>query len=179
MEAKFGQFLLIPEGGANGLGVRGCAEILPEVEEDFDVVCCAAGTGTTLAGLALTLKENQQLLGFPALKGGEFLKDDVERLIEESRLRALSTIDYRLITNYHFGGYAKMKPELLEFANGFQERTGIQLDPIYTAKMMFGIYDMIRVGEYGDTLLRKGTTVLAIHTGGLQGWQGMKHRGLV
>lgn len=179
LEAKFGQFLLIPEGGANGLGVRGCAEILPEVEEDFDVVCCAAGTGTTLAGLALTLKENQQLLGFPALKGGEFLKDDVERLIEESRLRALSTIDYRLITNYHFGGYAKMKPELLEFANGFQERTGIQLDPIYTAKMMFGIYDMIRVGEYGDTLLRKGTTVLAIHTGGLQGWQGMKHRGLV
>lgn len=179
LEEKFGQFFLIPEGGANGLGVRGCAEILPEVEEDFDVVCCAAGTGTTLAGLALTLKENQKLLGFPALRGGSFLKDEVERLMAESRLRAPSTVNYQLNTDYHFGGYAKMKPELLEFANGFHERTGIQLDPIYTAKMMFGIYDMIRVGAYGNTPLQKGTTVLAIHTGGLQGWQGMKHRRLV
>jgi len=174
LEEKLGRFFVVPEGGANGLGVRGCAEILSEVEEDFDAVCCSAGTGTTLAGLALTLKGNQRLLGFPALKGGEFLMDEVERLIGESGLRPLSSMDYRLSTDYHFGGYAKMKPELLEFINGFQERTSIPLDPIYTGKMMFGIYDLIRNGRF-----EKGTTVLAIHTGGLQGWQGMKHRGLI
>lgn len=173
LEEKFGRFFLIPEGGANGLGVRGCAEILPEVDEDFDVVCCAAGTGTTLAGLALTLKENQKLLGFPALKGGDFLKDEVERLIHESNLKH-GTLNLELINDYHFGGYAKMKPELLDFINGFQERTGIPLDPIYTGKMMFGIYDMISNGRFEN-----GTTILAIHTGGLQGWQGMMHRGLV
>jgi len=183
LEEKFGHCFIIPEGGANGLGVRGCAEILPEVEEDFDVVCCAAGTGTTLAGLALSLPVRAYgrtpLLGFPALKGGEFLMSDVSRLIDESSLRPPSTMDYRLSTDYHFGGYAKMKPELLDFINGFQERTGIPLDPVYTGKMMFGVYDMIRVGAYGDTPLQKGTTVLTIHTGGLQGWEGMKHRGLV
>ena len=179
LEDRFGRFFLIPEGGANGLGVLGCAEILSEVEEDFDVVCCAAGTGTTLAGLTLSLKGNQRLLGFPALKGGDFLADEVERLIAESRLRPPSTINCQLITDYHFGGYAKVKSELLKFINGFQERTGIPLDPVYTGKMMYGIYDIIRTGTNSDTPLQKGTTILAIHTGGLQGWQGMKHRGLV
>lgn len=174
LEEKFGRFFLVPEGGANGLGVRGCAEILPEVEEDFDVVCCAAGTGTTLAGLTLSLNENHILFGFPALKGGEFLNDEVIRLMEESRLRLPSTVNFQLITDYHFGGYAKLKPELLEFINGFQERTGIPLDPIYTGKMMYGIYDMIWKGRF-----EKGKTILVIHTGGLQGWQGMKHRGLI
>lgn len=177
LEEKFGRFFLIQEGGANGLGVRGCAEILPEVEEDFDVVCCAAGTGTTLAGLALSLPVRAYgrtpLFGFPALKGGEFLNEDIDQLIAESGLRPQSTVNHQLITDYHFGGYAKMTPELLEFINGFQERTGIPLDPIYTGKMIFGIYDLIRKGWF-----EHGTTILAIHTGGLQGWQGMHHRGL-
>lgn len=174
LEKDFGRCFIIPEGGANGLGVRGCAEILPEVEEDFDVVCCAAGTGTTLAGLAISLKEHQRLLGFPALKGGAFLKQEAEDLIIESRLRAPSILNIEIITNYHFGGYAKMKSELLAFINGFQGRTGIPLDPIYTGKMMFGIYDLISK-EY----FNKNTSVLAIHTGGIQGWDGMKHRGIV
>lgn len=174
LEEQFGRFFLVPEGGANGLGVRGCAEILPEIEDDFDVVCCAAGTGTTLAGLALTLKENQKLLGFPALKGGEFLNEEIEKLIMESRLRPPLAINRQLITDYHFGGYAKLKPELLDFIQGFTERTGIPLDPIYTGKMMFGIYDMVEKGNF-----IAGTTVLAVHTGGLQGWEGMKHRGMV
>jgi 1-aminocyclopropane-1-carboxylate deaminase len=185
LEKMFGRFFLIPEGGANGLGVRGCAEILSEVEEQFDIVCCAVGTGTTLAGLAISLKQDQKLVGFPALKGGGFLKEEAERLIGESRLVSLSVVEgsngfdcaqpsFELTTDYHFGGYAKLKPELLEFINGFTERTGIPLDPIYTCKMMFGMYDLILKGHFAS-----GTTILAMHTGGLQGWQGMKHRGLV
>ncbi len=174
LEEKFGRFFLIPEGGANGLGVRGCAEILPEIKEDFDVVCSVAGTGTTLAGLSISLRENQKLLGFPALKGADFLSGEIERLMGESGLRPPSTINHQLITDYHFGGYAKMKPDLLEFIQGFTERTGIPLDPIYTGKMMFGIYDLIRNGFFP-----KRTVILAIHSGGLQGWLGMKHRNLV
>lgn len=173
LEKQFGRFFLVPEGGANGLGVRGCAEILPEVEEDFDIVCCAAGTGTTLAGLALTLKENQKLIGFPALKGGDYLKDEVGWLARESNLKH-GTLNLELITDYHFGGYAKMKAELHDFILRFKERTGIPLDPIYTGKMMFGIYDLIEKGNFVA-----GNTVLAVHTGGLQGWKGMQHRGLV
>ena len=174
LQERFGRFFLVPEGGANGLGVRGCAEILTEVEEHFDVVCCAVGTATTLAGLSIALKEEQRLIGFPALKGGGFLMDDMGKLIAASRLRAPSGVQCQLNTDHHFGGYAKVKPELLRFISGFTERTGIPLDPIYTGKMMFGVYDLIVKGFF-----EKGTTILAIHTGGLQGWDGMRHRGLV
>ena len=174
LQEELGRCLVIPEGGANGFGVRGCAEILPEVEEDFDVVCCAAGTGTTLAGLAISLKKHQRLVGFPALKGGAFLRNEVELLMDESRLRILSNLKFDLQTNYHFGGYAKLKPELLEFIERFQNQTSIPLDPIYTGKMMFGIYDLIKSGYF-----EIGCTILALHTGGLQGWEGMKYRGLI
>jgi 1-aminocyclopropane-1-carboxylate deaminase/D-cysteine desulfhydrase-like pyridoxal-dependent ACC family enzyme len=172
LKAQHGRFYAIPEGGANGLGVKGCAEILPEVDEQYDVVCCAAGSGTTLAGLRLSLPEGKRLLGFPALKGGYFLMDDVARLVAESRLRTVSaSASLELINDYHFGGYAKMTPELLAFIEGFQQRTGIPLDPIYTSKMMFGIYDLIGRGYFST-----GTVILAIHTGGLQGWLGMDER---
>ena len=172
-EQRFGRFFLVAEGGANGLGVRGCAEILSEVEGQFDVVCCSAGTGTTLAGLAISLKQDQKLVGFPALKGGGFLEGEVKRLIQESNLRH-GNLNFELETDYHFGGYAKLRPELLQFIDGFKEQTGIPLDPIYTGKMIFGMYDLISKGHFAS-----GTTILAMHTGGLQGWQGMKHRGLV
>jgi 1-aminocyclopropane-1-carboxylate deaminase len=172
LKTQHGRFYAVPEGGANGLGVKGCAELLPEVDEHYDVVCCAAGTGTTLAGLRISLPEGKQLLGFPALKGGEFLLDEVARMTEESRLRiTVPQAAFSLVTDYHFGGYAKMTPELMRFIEGFQERTGIPLDPIYTGKMMFGIYDLIQKGRF-----EKGTTLLAIHTGGLQGWEGIRHR---
>lgn len=174
LEGEFGKCFVVPEGGANGLGVRGCSEILTEVEEYFDVVCSSAGTGTTLAGLAIGLKEHQKLIGFPALKGGDFLYAEVKSLMDEARLRIPPNPNFELFTDYHFGGYAKLKPELLDFIRGFKERTGILLDPIYTGKMMFGIYDCISKGLFGNN-----TTILAIHTGGLQGWNGMKHRNLI
>lgn len=170
LEEKFGRFYLIPEGGANPEGVKGCSEILGEVEQNFDIVCCAMGTGTTVAGLLLSLSADQRLIGFPALKGGEFLKDEVLKLMDGSGLKSeqeVPTLNWQLSTDYHFGGFAKMKPELMEFINGFQDRTGIPLDPVYTSKMMFGIYDLIEKGE-----IKNGQTVLAIHTGGLQGWGG-------
>lgn len=170
LRERFGRFHLIPEGGADALGVKGCTEILPEVAEEYDIVACAAGTGTTLAGLLLSLPKGKQLMGFPALKGGEFLRDEILRLYGESGIRPASGPEaLRLETRYHFGGYAQMTDALQGFIAGFYERTGIPLDPVYTGKMMFGIYDLLTKRHF-----EKGNTVLALHTGGLQGWGGMK-----
>lgn len=166
LERMFGRFYLIPEGGANAMGVKGCTEILAEVEDHYDVVCCAAGTGTTLAGLLLSLPEGKRLMGFPALRGGDFLEDEILTLVGESGLRPIwPQAALELETAYHFGGFGKMTPELLTFALDFHHRTGIRLDPVYTSKMLFGIYDLVRRGTFA-----KGITLLAIHTGGLQGW---------
>lgn len=163
-----GEFYLIEEGGANQLGIEGCKEILQEEKAVYDYIACAAGTGTTLTGLLLSLRENEKLLGFPALKGGEFLKEEIEKNIsnyyptEKNKINQLE-----LICNYHFGGYAKVNDELKNFVFDFFKQTQIQLDLIYNGKMMFGLFDLIQKDYFP-----KNSRILAIHTGGAQGNRG-------
>ena len=160
---EFGHFYLIPEGGTNALAIKGCEEILSQKDEIYDYICSAIGTGGTIAGLINTSKPHQKVLGFPALKG-DFLKAEIAALITSNN-------QWEFINNYHFGGFGKIKPELISFINMFAAETGIPLDPIYTGKMVFGIIDLIRKGYF-----KKGSKILAIHTGGLQGIQGVNKR---
>ena len=159
LEKDFGVFYTIPEGGTNELAIKGCEEILTEQDRTFDIVCTCVGTGGTIAGLINTAKQNQQVLGFSALKG-DFLNTEIENLTKKQ--------GWKLITDYHFGGYGKVNEKLITFINDFKTETGIPLDPIYTGKMLFGLLDMIKNDSFA-----KGTKILAIHTGGLQGISGM------
>jgi 1-aminocyclopropane-1-carboxylate deaminase len=159
LKNEFGNFYLIPEGGTNELAVKGCEEVLTKEDKNFDVICCAVGTGGTISGLINASGPHQHLLGFPALKGG-FLQNDICKFTTKS--------NWKLICDYHFGGYAKINSELVEFINRFNQEHGIPLDPIYTGKMMYGIFDLINKDYF-----EKGTKILAIHTGGLQGIDGM------
>ncbi|WP_348063057.1 pyridoxal-phosphate dependent enzyme [Flavobacterium sp.] len=156
---KWGDFYVIPEGGTNELAVKGCEEILTTTDEKFDYICCAVGTGGTISGLINCSKNGQQVLGFPALKG-DFLREDICRFASKS--------NWDLITDYHFGGYAKVTEELILFINEFYQKHKIPLDPIYTGKMMFGIMDLINKNYFP-----KDSKILVIHTGGLQGITGM------
>jgi len=156
LAAKFGLFYAIPEGGDNELGVRGCEDIITEKDHRFDIVCCGVGTGTTLSGIVRSLKQNQRAIGFSALKGTDNLTDHVARLTNRN--------NFKISFDYHLGGIAKNNAELVEFIQKFKQEHSIQLDPLYTGKMMFGIYDMVANGS-----LKAGTKILAIHTGGLQG----------
>lgn len=166
---KLNQPYLVPEGGTNQLAVKGCTEILDDIDVDYDVICCASGTGGTIAGLIAGLAGEKQVLGFPALKGGDFLKDEIAQLVYSYSGENYS--NWQLITEYHFGGYARVKPELLEFMHRFQEQHHIPLEPVYTGKMFFGLFDLISKGYFS-----KGFRIIAIHTGGLQGNAGFKER---
>lgn len=158
---------IIPEGGTNALAIKGCKEILQN-KDDFDFVCSSVGTGGTIAGIIEATKTHQQCIGFSALKG-DFLVEDVSKWTHKS--------NWTLQMDYHFGGYAKVNSKLVEFINQFQKKYKIPLDPIYTGKLLYGIFDMIEAGCF-----RKNTRILAIHTGGLQGIEGMnqvlKQKGL-
>lgn len=158
LASAHGGAYIIPEGGSNMLGVKGCREILQKEDEVFDTICCAVGTGATLAGLAESCQPQQRILGVAALKG-EFLHTDIRKFTD--------TNNWTLDTSYHFGGYAKCPDHLVDFINSFKQDTGILLDPIYTGKLFFGIFDRISKGKFP-----KGSSVLAIHTGGLQGVRG-------
>ncbi len=169
LKEKFGDFYLIPEGGSNALAVKGCTEILDSVTQPFDHVCCACGTGGTIAGMIAGLEGLKKKWGFPALKNGGFLKKDIAKLIFDYNSKSYSNWD--LVTDYHFGGYAKYNMQLINFINRFKELNDIQLDPIYTGKMLFGIYDLIKTEFF-----KPGEKVLVIHTGGLQGISGFNKR---
>ncbi len=159
LKERFGEVYLLPEGGTNALAVKGCSEILTEEDATFDYICSAAGTGGTAAGLIHASLPHQTVLAFPALKGN-FLLDEIRTFVQHER--------WQLVTDYHFGGYAKVDQQLIAFINLFKHETGIPLDPIYTGKMLFGIFDLVKRDVFAP-----GTQILAIHTGGLQGIEGM------
>jgi len=156
LKQQFGVFYLIPEGGTNQLAVQGCEEILTAQDKQyFDYICCAVGTGGTIAGIINSTSNTQKTLGFPALKG-DFLFNEIRQWTTRS--------NWDLCLDYHFGGYAKTTPELLQFIQQFQQKTDIEIEPIYMGKMLFGIFDLIEKGYFPAN-----SKILAIHTGGLQG----------
>jgi 1-aminocyclopropane-1-carboxylate deaminase len=155
---QFGDFYLVPEGGSNALAVRGCTELVEEITEDFDVICCAVGTGGTLAGIAAGLAPHQRAIGLSSLKGGSFLSDDVAALQHDALGEV--TGNWEIETGYHFGGYAKSKPELVAFVDDFEARHGVRLDWVYVAKMMYGVFDLVQRGRFAT-----GTRVVVVITG--------------
>ena len=152
---------IIPEGGSNELGVLGCKEITKQVPIHFDYICCACGTGTTLTGIVLSLKNVQKAMGIQVLKASNYIHDEVKRQLA---VAGHPKTNWYVWDNYHFDGYAKIKTELLTFIEEFENRHRIPLDPVYTGKMMYGLYDLIENNHF-----KKGETIIAVHTGGLQG----------
>ena len=132
LKSIYGDFYLLPEGGTNDFAVKGCAEILTNKDTSFDYVCSSVGTGGTIAGLIKSSNSLQTVLGFSALKG-TFQTSYINKFTRKK--------NYRILDDYCFGGYGKVNAELIEFMNDFKNKTTVSLDPIYTGKMIFGIFD--------------------------------------
>lgn len=161
---KFGDFYLLPEGGTNELAVKGCAELGEKLlrEIDFDYLCLPVGTGGTVAGIVKGLKGEREVIGFSSLKGGSFLEAIVKDLLKSESTKCFK--NWSIQTGFHFGGYGKSTGALREFISNQRHNHLLPLDPGYTSKMMFGVYDCIKEKNF-----KRGSTILALHTGGLQG----------
>ncbi|WP_278035014.1 1-aminocyclopropane-1-carboxylate deaminase/D-cysteine desulfhydrase [Flavobacterium nitratireducens] len=159
IQKHFGDFYLVPEGGTNPQAVKGCEEILTPEDSKFDYICCAVGTGGTISGIINSTLPHQKVMGFPALKG-DFLQDEIRIFVQNE--------NWELNTKYHFGGYGKVNEELIHFINQFYQDTKIPLDPVYTGKMVYGVFDLIQKNYFPAY-----SNILLIHTGGLQGIYGM------
>lgn len=197
IKQQFGNVYILPEGGSNALALDGCKEIVEEVCSElnraFDIICCASGTGATLAGLALgieagqsssirphvtqtatkrtdstPLESVQSAIGFSVLKGDDSLSREVSNFLAEKNT-TIPGNTWRIENQYHFGGYAKISDELTHFMKTFQSQYNIALDAVYTAKMFYGLFDLIKSSTF-----QAGTVIIAIHSGGLQGNKGFK-----
>lgn len=159
LRQRFNDFYLLPEGGTNALAVKGCMEILEKSDSEYEYICVPVGTGGTIAGLVQASWEDQIVLGFSALNG-TFQTREIEKYTTKS--------NFQITDAYNFGGYGKIDADLVRFINGFKAKTQIPLDPVYTGKMMYGIMDLLKNGYF-----KENSRILAIHTGGLQGVDGM------
>lgn len=145
----------IPQGGYGRSGVKGAKEMIKDdLQNKYTHILCAVGTGTMLAGIAQAVK-NTSVIGIPVLKNPN-LQESIEPLSDGHA--------FVLNHNYHFGGYAKKTPDLLNFMNSFYRQTNIPTDFVYTGKLMYAIYDLIQKDHFP-----LGSKILAIHSGGLQG----------
>ena len=159
LQSQFGDFYLLPEGGTNELAIKGCEEILYDRDFEFTHICSSIGTGGTISGIINSAASHQNIIGFSSLKG-DFLQNDITKFATQN--------NWSVNCEYHFGGYGKVTNELIEFMNSFYLEHAIPLDPIYTGKMMFGIFDLIQ-----NSYFPPKSKILAIHTGGLQGIAGI------
>lgn len=156
LEMQYPNSYIIPEGGTNAFAIQGCTEILSADDlNTYDVICCAVGTGGTITGLIEASTAQQQILGFSALKG-DFFSTDVAQMTEKR--------NWKILDHYCCGGYAKTTIELLQFIENFEKKYQIPLEPIYTGKMLLGIFDLISRHYFA-----KNSRILVIHSGGLQG----------
>jgi 1-aminocyclopropane-1-carboxylate deaminase len=151
----------LPEGGANNLALEGVKELVDEIDIPYDVLCVACGTGATLAGLITAISGKKSVLGFAALKNALFLQNDVQSFLNKDYA------NWKLLQDYHCGGFAKINPDLLLFMSQFEQKTSIPLEPVYTAKMLYGLYELIK-----NDYFKSGQRIIALHTGGLQGNRG-------
>ena len=161
------QAFFIDEGGASTEAVEGCAELVDELDYSYDHIFCACGTGTTLAGVIKGLEKHNlksNVHALPVLKDGRFIRDEILKYFDHVPA-------FEMHLDYHFGGYAKTKPELINFIRSFTAETGILIDPVYTGKLFYAIHDLIQQGYFPVK-----STILAIHTGGLFGLLGMTNQ---
>lgn len=167
LRSEFGNVLIVEEGGANFHGVLGCSEILTEIPFEPNYLMTASGTGTTAAGL-LFVTDMTEIISVPVFKNGDFIKDEIK---ERFYYSGLSNVDIdlkmdklKMEVRFHFGGYGKSNQTLIDFMNTFYKQTNIPLDHIYTAKMTYAFIQLVKEGYF-----EKGSKVVLLHTGGLQG----------
>jgi 1-aminocyclopropane-1-carboxylate deaminase len=157
----------IDEGGASPEAAKGCSELVNELNQSYDYIFCACGTGTTAAGIINGINQHNlstQFNAIPVFKNGGFIKDEIDKFL-------LAPTNYQLHTNYHFGGYGKTTNELIKFIKQFVTDTGILIEPVYTGKMLYALYDLAAKDHF-----KPGSKILAIHTGGIWGLLGMKDK---
>lgn len=169
--------LVIPEGGSSTDAFCGLEQMVNELPLDIDYLLCPVASGGTLAGIARALNRqnrNCTVIGIAVLKGQNYLEQLVSDLFnnangnhkgqEKTREAQQSNNNFRILHDYHFGGYAKSTTELTEFCRAFSAKYRIPLEPIYSGKLFFAARELVASGFFSAQ-----SKVCLLHTGGIQG----------
>ncbi|POG23628.1 1-aminocyclopropane-1-carboxylate deaminase [Aeromonas bestiarum] len=162
--------LIVPEGGSSPLALPGVAELVDEVPFSPDLWVLPCASGGTLAGLIAGKRDQERILAIAVLKGASFIADEVCRL----HPAAATTPGWQVALDHHDGGYAKFSPALWQWVQAFSAQTGLPLEPIYSGKAMWGLFRELAAGH-----IPRGSKIVFIHTGGMQGLAGLQEQGRI
>jgi len=169
LQARFPNAFILPEGGTNEHALLGCKELVHTLPE-HDYLVCPTGSGGTLAGLIEGSEQSTQVLGIAVLKQAQYLIDDIKKLSNKAK----NQNNWQLLTDHHDGGYGKFSSALWTFCQNMKHTYNLPLEPIYSGKMMYALWQLIEQDYFTP-----GSKIIAVHTGGLQGLNGLKYRGLI
>lgn len=154
LKKEFPEALIIPEGGTNKLAVEGVKFMLDEETRQFNYLCCAVGTGGTLAGISKFAENKQKILGFKVVRDASL----ENKIFDLSGKRNFELIDASE------RGYGKISDAAVRFINDFHRKFRVPLDPIYTGKALGKIFELLETDYFPPK-----SKILFFHTGGLQG----------
>lgn len=167
LQQQFGGFYLVPEGGANYLGVMGSMEMIDERAHSYNGIVCSAGTGTMAAGFALALKGRVPLHVYSAVAGIDWEEKMYQAMMQvlwdEEAVRDLLE-SVTVFSDVLGGRFRPASGPLAEDIDRLERESGILLDPVYTGKAALAMQQNIDAGRYGE-----GSRWLFVHSGGLQG----------
>ncbi len=171
LEETYPNYFIVPEGGSNKLALQGVGDIITELNQQtkFDTLMIPVGSGGTLAGLVAADNNQHTILGVCVLKDGAYLQESIHNLLPK---QSTNYTNWHLLTQFHYGGYAKFKPENVCKIIEFNKITGINFEPIYSGKMILALLDLIEDGYFPEN-----HRIVLVHTGGLQGIAGMVEQG--
>ena len=161
--------LLIPEGGQGDLALEGFESLVLSWKGKVDVVYHASATATTAVGLAKAIKKLNLSIQIKAVLVLKNLNAQIEYTEQHG---VLDIIEF--IPDFHFGGYAKSTPELIQFQRDFTKQTNIVIDPVYTAKALSALKS-----DCEKRLFMPNQKVIFLHTGGMLGGMSEKFRNLL
>ena len=173
---------IIPEGASNAIGTLGYYNCMNEILEQekelgikFNTIVVATGSGGTYAGLYLAnevKKLGRRVIGMAVCDDTEYFTNIAQNIATEAleylpeyKNETLNRNNIEINDKYVGIGYALSRPEELEFIKKFARQEAIILDPVYTGKAMYGVYNELQEG--GN--ISKDDNILFIHTGGLFG----------
>ncbi|WP_448213594.1 1-aminocyclopropane-1-carboxylate deaminase/D-cysteine desulfhydrase [Colwellia sp. MEBiC06753] len=166
LTSQYPDYFIVPEGGTNQLALTGMAGVIDELTNqlEFDSLMLPIASGGTTAGLIAADNGEHQILSIAVLKQAEYLLQEIKALLPNG---ATST-NWRLLTEFHRGGYAKFSAEdcinLAELTTHFN----VPFEPIYSGKMLLALLDLIEQGYFPA-----GHRIVLLHTGGIQGVSGL------
>ncbi|MDG1751910.1 MAG: pyridoxal-phosphate dependent enzyme [Thalassotalea sp.] len=168
LSQQYPDYFIIPEGGSNTLAIKGVAEISTELNKQtqYDTLIAPVGSAGTISGLITGDKNQHAILGIAVLKQQDYLQKEVYNLLETTGNKSVN--NWKILNNYHDGGYAKFSQQSLKKLQDFSAKTGVPFEPIYSGKMILALLDLINTGYF-----KPHHRIVLLHTGGLQGLGGL------